>query len=103
MIDAMKAVEDGMPVTAAARKHNVPTTTLRDRILSSYRVSTSLDPSVTHDDNTDVYKKRYEEGYDIYDEPYVRWLLVNHPDDVRNDWMKKLKDSQKGSRLSKRL
>ena len=55
---------------------------------------TSLDSSTTHDD---VHKKRYEKGYDIYDEPYVRWLVVNHPDDVRNDWMKKIKDSEKGS------
>ena len=66
-------------------------------------MSTSIDPSTTHDDNTDVYKKRYEEGYDMYDEPYVRWLIVNHPDDVRNDWMKRLKDSQKGNCLPKRL
>ena len=60
-------------------------------------MSISLDSSTTHDDNTDVYKKRYEEGYDIFDEPYVRWLVINHPDDVRNDWMKKLKDSEKGT------
>ena len=62
-------------------------------------MSTSLDPSSIRDDNTDIYKKRFEEGYDMYDEPYVIWLIVNHPDDVRNDWMKKLKDSQKGNCL----
>ena len=60
-------------------------------------MSTSLDSSTTHNDNTDLYKKKYEEGYDIYDEPYVIWLIVNHPDDVRNDQKKKLKDSEKGN------
>ena len=60
-------------------------------------MSTSLDSSTTHDDNTDVYKKRYEEGYDICNEPYVRCLIVNHPDDVRDDWMEKIKNSEKGT------
>ena len=60
-------------------------------------MSTSLDSSTTHNDNTDLYKKKYEEGYDIYDEPYVIWLIVNYPDDVRNDRKKKLKDSEKGN------
>ena len=32
MIDAMKAVEDGMPVATVARQYNVPRTTLRDRM-----------------------------------------------------------------------
>ena len=44
-----------------------------------------LDCSITHDENTDLYKKRYEEKYDVYDELYVRWLIKNHPDDVRSD------------------
>ena len=33
--------------------------------------------------NEDLYTKRYEEGYDIYDESYVRWLKLHHPDDVK--------------------
>ena len=56
-----------------------------------------LDCSTTHDENTDLYKKRYEEKYDVYDELYVRWLIKKHPDDVRSDWMKELQDSEKGS------
>ena len=60
-------------------------------------MSTSLGSSTTHDDTTDVYKKKHEERYDIYDEPYVRWLVIKHPDDVRNDWMGKLKGSENGT------
>ena len=33
MADAMKAVEDGMTVTKAAKKHNVPRSSLRNRVL----------------------------------------------------------------------
>ena len=58
-------------------------------------MSTSLDSSTTHDDNTDVYKKRYEEGYDIYDESYVRWLMEHHPGDVKSEWLTKTTTTSK--------
>ena len=64
-------------------------------------MSTSLDFSTTHDNNTDVYKKRYKKGYDIYDEPNA--VTVNQSDNVRNNWMKELKDSEKGNYSPKRL
>ena len=28
------------------------------------------------DANEQLYQKRFEEGYDIYDEDYVKWLMV---------------------------
>ena len=55
------------------------------------------DIAKSHSDSEDLFRRRYKEGYDIYDEPYVRWLVINHPDDVRNDWMEILKDSEKGT------
>lgn len=45
--------------------------------------------------NEDLYKKRWEEGYDLYDELYVRWLKLHHPDDVRSDWLLQLEASHK--------
>ena len=30
-----------------------------------------------------VYSK---EGYDIFQEPYVRWLMVYHPEAVKREW-----------------
>ena len=31
----------------------------------------------------ELFKKRYEEGYNIYDDPnYVSWLTKNHPETV---------------------
>ena len=36
------------------------------------------------DVNEQLYQKQFEEGYDIYDEEYVKWLMVNHPNDVFN-------------------
>ena len=45
----------------------------------------------------DLYKRRHEEGYDIYDESYVRWLKLYHPDDIKKDWLSRLEASQKSS------
>ena len=42
-----------------------------------------------HSGNEDLFQRRYEEGYDIYDENYVRWLMVHHPDDVKSEWLTK--------------
>ena len=37
-----------------------------------------------------MYKKRWEEGYDLYDEPYVKWLKLHHPNDMKSDWLLEL-------------
>ena len=34
------------------------------------------------DDRESLFKKRFEEGYDIFDEEYVTWLRCNHPKSV---------------------
>ena len=31
------------------------------------------------------FQKRYDEGYDLYDEEYTRWLELNHPSDLPAD------------------
>ena len=30
-------------------------------------------------DQIELYKKRYEEGYDLNDPGYIAWLKINHP------------------------
>ena len=39
------------------------------------------------DANEQLYQKRFEEGYDIYDEGYVKWLMANHPNNVPSEWL----------------
>ena len=34
-----------------------------------------------------LYQKRFKEGYDICDEEYVKWLMINHPNDVPSEWL----------------
>ena len=41
----------------------------------------------------ELYTKRLEEGYDIFDEKYVRWLLLKHPEKVRSDWLENMPSS----------
>ena len=43
----------------------------------------------------ELYTKRLEEGYDIFDEKYVRWLLLHRPDKVPGDWLQKVPTSSK--------
>ena len=43
----------------------------------------------------ELYRKRLEEGYDIFDENYVRWLLLKHPKEVRSEWLDKMPTSSK--------
>ena len=45
----------------------------------------------------ELYTKRLEEEYDVFDEKYVRWLLLNHPDKVHKDWLEKMPTSSKQS------
>ena len=49
----------------------------------------------SHSGNEDLFQRRYEEGYDIYDENYVRWLMVHHPDDVKSEWLTKTATTSK--------
>ena len=44
-----------------------------------------------------MYTRRLEEGYDIFDQKYVRWLLLKHPDKVHSDWLEKIPSSSKQS------
>ena len=45
------------------------------------------------DANEQLYQKRFEEGYDIYDEDYVKWLMANHPNDVPSEWLTEVSTS----------
>ena len=36
-------------------------------------------------DNEELFNRRYEEGYNIYSEPYAKWLLKNHPRETPKD------------------
>ena len=61
-----------------------------------------------------VYELRYEEGYDIYDLAYIRWLKANHPEALpgtltlqnassQAQCSSQSTSSQSGSRVSKFL
>ena len=41
-------------------------------------------------DNEELFNRRYEEGYNIYSEPYAKWLLKNHPRETPKDWITRL-------------
>ena len=45
------------------------------------------------DANEQLYHKRFEEGYDIYDEEYVKWMMINHPNDVPSEWLTEVSSS----------
>ena len=51
----------------------------------------------SHSDSEDLFQRWYREGYDIYDEPYVRWLMVHHPGDVKGEWLTKTATTSKSS------
>ena len=42
-----------------------------------------------------LFKRRYEEDYDLFDEPYIRWLLLHHPEAVKREWLDKVSSSSK--------
>ena len=46
-------------------------------------------------DKVALYKKRYEEGYDLEDPGYVAWLKINHPTEVCSIATKSSSDSGK--------
>ena len=45
--------------------------------------------------DSDMYVRRLEEGYDIFDENYTRWLLIHHPEAVKRDWLQQVSSSSK--------
>ena len=44
-----------------------------------------------------LFKRCYEEGYNLFDEPYIRWLLLHHPEAVKREWLVKFLHHQKSS------
>ena len=38
-------------------------------------------------DNEELFNRQHEEGYNIYSEPYVKWLLKNYPRETPTDWI----------------
>jgi hypothetical protein len=44
--------------------------------------SASDNPTLFSPDQVELYKKRYEEGYDLDDASYTAWLKINHPTEV---------------------
>ena len=40
-----------------------------------------------------LFQRRFEEGYDVFHEPYVRWLMVHHPEAVKSEWLDKTPSS----------
>ena len=51
----------------------------------------------SHSDSEDLFQRWYREGYDIYNEAYVRWLMVHHPGDVKSEWLTKNTTTSKSS------
>ena len=45
----------------------------------------------------ELYTTRLEEAYDVFDEKYIKWLLLKHPDKVHKDWPEKMPTSTKQS------
>ena len=52
-------------------------------------------------DKVDLYKKRYEEGYDLNDPSYMAWLKINHPTEVCSNTAAKSSSSLASSEPSK--
>ena len=38
-------------------------------------------------ENEELFNRRYEEGYNIYNESYAKWLLKNHRKETPTDWI----------------
>ena len=50
-------------------------------------VNEENDIAESHSGSEDLFQRWYKEGYDIYDESYVRWLMVHHPGDIKGEWL----------------
>ena len=44
----------------------------------------------------ELFNRRYKEGYNIYSEPYARWLIKKHPKETPTDWITCLNKIEKG-------
>ena len=58
-------------------------------------VNEERDIAESHSSSEDLFQRRYKEGYDIYDESYVRWLMEHHPGDVKSEWLTKTTTTSK--------
>ena len=58
-------------------------------------VNEERDIAESHSGSEDLFQRRYKEGYDIYDESYVRWLMAHHPGDVKSEWLTKTTTTSK--------
>ena len=47
-------------------------------------------------ENEELFNRRYEEGYNIYSEPYAKWLLKTHPKETPTDWITCLNKIERG-------
>ena len=73
------------PFVQQKKKKKSEKTDDSEKVEKSASTSTSIkSPSTdTHYCDRDaLFQKRYEEGYDIYDEENVTWLCCNHPDSI---------------------
>ena len=43
-----------------------------------------------HLENKELFNRQYEEGYNIYSEPYAKWLLKHHPRETSTNWITRL-------------
>ena len=76
MLDAMKAVQDGSPITTAARVHGVPRTSLHNRIKGKviHGVKSGPKQKIKHPQNLSTLKKS------------TIWLYGNRMIDPRDEW-----------------
>ena len=54
-----------------------------------------MDTMDEHEQFDEFYTRRLEEGYNNYNEKYVRWLILKHPNEVCSDWLDKTPTSSK--------
>ena len=58
-------------------------------------VNEESDIAKSHSGSEELFQRWYKEGYDIYDGPYVRWLMEHHPGDVKSEWLTKTTTTSK--------
>ena len=95
----MQLIIHNLQLLAIATHYNVldchyaiTDSTMTDQIIEKVAgdvadVNEESNTAQSHSDSEDLFQRRYREGYDIYDEPYVRWLMVHHPGDVKGEWL----------------
>ena len=40
-----------------------------------------------------LFNKCYKEGFDVFDDNYVLWLLLHNPEAVKKEWLEKVSAS----------